>query len=233
MMPLSRLALIALLLASAPAAAEPGAIRAGVAEVVDGDSLRIDGVAIRLNGVDALEAAQTCGGRACGQEATQALRRLVAAQPGGLVICIERTKDRWQRVVATCRANGLDLGAGMVLAGYAKAFRRYSNEYVFEETAAMQARAGAWAYGFPDPTDFRAGLGEGAAATSFVASPAARVASAPPEQRSGCMIKGNINSRGDRIYHTPSSRSYSRTIAERMFCTEAEAQAAGFRAPRG
>lgn len=42
-------------------------------------------------------------------------------------------------------------------------------------------------------------------------------------------IKGNRSSRGDWIYHTPSSPHYKQTIAEEMFCTEQEAQNAGYR----
>ncbi|OUM99786.1 MAG: hypothetical protein BAA02_00815 [Paenibacillaceae bacterium ZCTH02-B3] len=42
-------------------------------------------------------------------------------------------------------------------------------------------------------------------------------------------IKGNINSRGEKIYHLPGGQYYDITIAERWFCTEEEAQAAGFR----
>ncbi|MBB6669631.1 phospholipase D family nuclease [Cohnella nanjingensis] len=43
-------------------------------------------------------------------------------------------------------------------------------------------------------------------------------------------IKGNINAKGDKIYHVPGGANYDRTKAEQMFCTEADAQAAGFRA---
>lgn len=51
-----------------------------------------------------------------------------------------------------------------------------------------------------------------------------------------CAIKGNVNSSGDRIYHTTDSRSYNNTNVnpeegDRWFCTTAEAEAAGFRAP--
>lgn len=45
-------------------------------------------------------------------------------------------------------------------------------------------------------------------------------------------IKGNINSKGEYIYHTRASRSYNRTIPERCFATEEDAAAAGFRAAR-
>ena len=55
---------------------------------------------------------------------------------------------------------------------------------------------------------------------------------------SGCGIKGNISiSTGERIYHVPGQLHYAETIispqyGERMFCTEAEARAAGWRKSR-
>jgi hypothetical protein len=53
-----------------------------------------------------------------------------------------------------------------------------------------------------------------------------------------CAIKGNISFRnGERIYHLPNQRYYNKTIitpekGERWFCTEAEAQANGWRKSR-
>lgn len=52
-----------------------------------------------------------------------------------------------------------------------------------------------------------------------------------------CRIKGNINGKGDKIYHLPGTANYDDTrintsAGERWFCTEKEAQAAGWRAPR-
>ncbi|WP_226666104.1 thermonuclease family protein [Metabacillus litoralis] len=46
----------------------------------------------------------------------------------------------------------------------------------------------------------------------------------------GCTIKGNINSKGEKIYHTESSPSYKVTKPEKIFCTKEEAETAGFRA---
>jgi len=56
----------------------------------------------------------------------------------------------------------------------------------------------------------------------------------PKSHRSGCDIKGNINSKGEHIYRLPGGRSYANTVidparGERWFCSEAEAQAAGWR----
>ena len=42
-------------------------------------------------------------------------------------------------------------------------------------------------------------------------------------------IKGNINSSGEKIYHVPGGQFYDVTNPEEMFCTEEEAQAAGYR----
>lgn len=57
----------------------------------------------------------------------------------------------------------------------------------------------------------------------------------PPDP--SCAIKGNVNSKGDHIYHIPGWRDYERTTikpeeGDRWFCTEEEAQNAGFRAPK-
>lgn len=51
-----------------------------------------------------------------------------------------------------------------------------------------------------------------------------------------CAIKGNINRSGERIYHVPGGPAYDsvridEAAGERWFCSEAEAQAAGWRAP--
>jgi len=43
-----------------------------------------------------------------------------------------------------------------------------------------------------------------------------------------CVIKGNINSKGYKIYHIPGGAFYKITKPEQCFATEAEAQAAGF-----
>jgi len=52
-----------------------------------------------------------------------------------------------------------------------------------------------------------------------------------------CRIKGNVGASG-RVYHLPGSGSYDKTVisaskGERWFCSEEEARAAGWRAPRG
>lgn len=65
-------------------------------------------------------------------------------------------------------------------------------------------------------------------------APVATAAVAPQRQGNGPgpngeTIKGNINSKGEKIYHVPGGASYNRTQPERWFFTEEDAQAAGFR----
>lgn len=43
------------------------------------------------------------------------------------------------------------------------------------------------------------------------------------------LIKGNINSKGEKIYHLPGGAYYDKTIPEKWFKTEQEAKEAGFR----
>ncbi len=55
-----------------------------------------------------------------------------------------------------------------------------------------------------------------------------------PTKVGNCLIKGNISSSGEKIYHMPGQQYYDRTkidlsAGERMFCTEDEAVAAGWR----
>lgn len=59
-------------------------------------------------------------------------------------------------------------------------------------------------------------------------APAAHVNNSGPGPN-GETIKGNINSKGERIYHVPGGASYNKTIPEAWFFTEDEARAAGYR----
>jgi len=59
-------------------------------------------------------------------------------------------------------------------------------------------------------------------------APAAHVNNSGPGPN-GETIKGNINRKGERIYHVPGGASYNKTIPEEWFFTEDEARAAGFR----
>ena len=215
---------IALLLA-ASATATIAAEITGTVQVTDGDTLDLGPVIIRLHGIDAPEAGQSCampggGTWPCGRRATERLAELVEGQE---VRCTARETDRYGRIVATCAtAEVADVSAVLAAEGLAWAFRRYSEDYVSEEAVARAKELGVWQAVTQTPWDYRADRWNRAAAAS---------------PRKGCPIKGNVASDDERIYHTPWSPWYARTRVdkakgERWFCDEAEAQASGWRAAR-
>lgn len=132
--------------------AAEGPVITGRARVVDGDGLRLQGHEVRLHGIDAFELRQACDGRPCGSAARSALSDLISR---GTVTCRPTDTDWYGRTIATCRVGGLDLGAEMVRAGHALAYRRYSTAYVDEENQARRDGAGAWAGRFENPQDWR------------------------------------------------------------------------------
>jgi endonuclease YncB( thermonuclease family) len=118
------------LLTSQPGAAHAAEnVLAGVARVVDGDTLYVQGEKIRLFGVDAPEKAQLCtdakgGNYECGQVSLKELNSKLEGHP---VVCSVRNKDMYGRNVASCEvqlAGGReDVGAWLVSNGYAVAYR--------------------------------------------------------------------------------------------------------------
>lgn len=215
------------MISAAAAQASPSQPIYGIARSGDGDSLEVNGRRLRLFGIDAPEFDQTCtrGGAqwACGTKAADQLSRLVT---GREVRCVPTGVDQYQRVLARCTVNGTDVNAAMVERGYAIAFRKYSHDYVAAEAVAKAAKRGIWAGTFATPSSVRA-EGHKQQAVSRAGRP--RPAVAPQRASGACVIKGNRSRRGDWIYHIPGMPYYEQTRAEEIFCSEAEARAAGYR----
>ncbi len=195
----------------------------GPPSVIDGDTIDIAGERIRLEGIDAPELAQTCALGAgkvwrAGRAAKRALERLTR---GRHLRCQVFHRDGYGRHVAQCMADGKNINQLMVLNGHAWAFLKYSKRFAAQERDARQRKIGVWAARCVRAVAYRQGnwLDQSARAPA------------------GCPIKGNISRRG-RIYHMPWDRWYGRTKVEkdrgeRWFCSEAEAQAAGWRPALG
>jgi endonuclease YncB( thermonuclease family) len=126
----------------------------GTAQIVDGDTIWIDGVRLRLNDIDAFESAQICSRDGheyeCGSRATEALRGMIAGQP---VHCHGLTRDRYRRPLVVCYAGRIDLNVAMVRAGWAVA--EFGPSYRVEEARARESRSGAWAGTFERPKVWR------------------------------------------------------------------------------
>ena len=192
-----------------------------VVGISDGDTFTLltsdkQQVKVRLAEIDAPESGQPYGNKS-----KQALSGLIFGKDVRVVV---QTTDRYGRTVGRPYVASLDICAEMVRMGAAWAYRDYLKDkdlLTFESDAKAKKR-GVWglleAQNMP-PWEWR------------------RSGRQNPTSN-GCQIKGNINSKGDRIYHVPGRRSYGATKineskGERWFCSEAEAKAAGWRAPRG
>jgi endonuclease YncB( thermonuclease family) len=126
------------------------------ATVIDGDTLIISQVGIRLAGIDAPELGQRCRAPTniewpCGLDA----KRILASKVGGKpVSCRDFHLDGSDHPTATCAASsGDDLSAAMVRSGYALAV---GPQHLAEEAAARVAGAGMWSGSFQTPWEWRA-----------------------------------------------------------------------------
>lgn len=143
-------------LASTTAAASELTI-AGPAEVVDSDTLRIKGLLVRLQGIDALETGQVCTAFtaerwACGEVSRASLAGLAH---GRRVLCRLGGADGIGRMRGTCSVGDLDLGAALVRSGLALVLPTSEEAYGRAQQEARLARRGMWGSRFDAPWDWR------------------------------------------------------------------------------
>jgi endonuclease YncB( thermonuclease family) len=246
-------------LSAEPLPAEQQPVLVGtVTKVIDGDTVKVQlssgPISVRFDSIDAPETNQPWG-----REAQAELSRLLDGQVVDLDV---RSQDRYERLVATVYLGDQNVNSWMVQRGHAWAYREYLYEpaYCYLEAAARAGHAGLWSQSAPnapwewrkrerEPSTFpgftdhsrdtaetcvaaKGRRGQSSLRAMTSPSPSAN-AGLPP---SGCLIKGNVSDSG-RIYHVPGSRSYEQTKidtsrGERWFCTEDDARAAGWRAPK-
>jgi micrococcal nuclease len=90
----------------------------GVAQVTDGDTIRVSDHRIRIQGLDAEELNEPHG--------PAARSAMVAIVSGHEVTCIPDGTRSYNRVVATCYVGKLDVAIAMVAGGWALDCARYS-----------------------------------------------------------------------------------------------------------
>ena len=128
----------------------------GKAEVIDGDTLHIDNNKIRLHAIDAPEKNQICLLNSkkwfCGKQSTEELKNIINNQ---IVECLVNDIDRYNRYIAICSSNKINLNQWMVKNGWAIAYRYYSNDYIIEEKYAEDNELGIWKSEFIEPYAYR------------------------------------------------------------------------------
>jgi endonuclease YncB( thermonuclease family) len=192
-----------------------------VLQVLDGDSFVMtnagERVEVRIGEIDAPEGGQPHGDRS--------RRELAALLDGSGVRLQIQTIDDYGRTVGRPYVGELDVAAELVRSGHAWAYRRYLRDPALLqlEQEARSANRGLWSLPEAErqpPWEWRR-----------------QARRQQPEHEEDCRIKGNINDRGERIYHRPGQMHYEETRisvsrGERWFCSEESARAAGWRPAR-
>lgn len=177
-----------------------------ITRVVDGDTFELSsGAKVRMIGVDTPEVYG--GAEPYGLEASDFSKELLNDKEVVMFKDVSTT-DRYGRLLRYVFLLGdpLMVNERLIVEGYANAMTyppdvSYAERFVEAERTAREQSLGMWQE-----------------------TPAAAASCDSPQ------IKGNINSKGEKIYHLPDGRYYEATIAEMMFCTEEEAVQSGFRA---
>lgn len=209
---------------------------AAVVDIIDGDTITVEingePQPVRYIGIDTAER-----GSEFYKEASDRNRSLVLGKDVLLVKDVSET-DSFDRLLRYVFVDGQFVNEVLVEEGYAAA-KDYPPDtacsLMFAEAQAEASTRGTGIWLVP-PTEVLVATAA-VAATPTVAASTSACPTGCVEELPGCSIKGNINSEGVKIYHTKSSNSYEKTKidpskGERWFCSAAEAEANGWRAPR-
>lgn len=132
----------------------------GVARIVDGDTVDVDGIRIRLTDIDACESGQPArvGGRVidCGAWATNIVTQLAG---GRELRCVPAGTDRYDRILAECHlpdGRSLNLEAVRLGAVFLYDPQRAPGSYRRTADEARASGAGIWAFEeVQHPVDYR------------------------------------------------------------------------------
>lgn len=200
-----------------------------VARVIDGDTIELeDGERVRYIGIDTPETVDPRKPVQCfGVEASKRNKELVE----GKMVRLEKditNKDKYQRLLRYVWVDDTLINLALVEDGYAQSYSyppdiKYQDHFVVAQRQAREAKVGLWG-----------ACSEETAPSEAATSPSAPSPSVPGATHGECIVKGNISASGEKIYHLPGCGSYAKTQidtgrGERWFCSEPEAQSAGWR----
>jgi len=187
-----------------------------VIRVVDGDTIEIEGgKKIRYIGIDTPEVADPRKPVQCfGRDASAKNKELVEGKRVRLEKDVSET-DKYGRLLRYVYVGNTFVNETLVKEGYAFSSPyppdvKYQELFNQAEKEARAANSGLWG-------------SCGTVAGTKTTVPA-----------TDCVIKGNISSSGEKIYHLPGQKYYNQTVinesaGELWFCSEQEAVSAGWR----
>lgn len=210
-----------------------------VTKIVDGDTIdvNIDGkiTRLRLIGMNTPETVDPRKPVECfGKEASAKAKELLLNKKVKLEADSSQDNiDKYGRLLRyVSREDGLFYNKWMIENGYAYEYTyntpyKYQTAFKNAQKQAEQSKLGLWSDN-ACKTSQNAIL-EPKTTTDITNPPAPQTT-----EKTGCLIKGNISSNEEKIYHLPGCQSYNKTQideskGERWFCTETEAQNAGWR----
>ncbi len=137
----------------------------GLAKVVDGDTIKINGKKIRLFGIDAPEKNQICKKNwfsfnfltldkdyFCGKVTTKKLKKFILNKK---IKCVGNRLDKYNRLIAICYKENKDINLWLVRNGLAVSYKKYSTKYSFQEKQAKKEKIGLWQGKFDMPWQWR------------------------------------------------------------------------------
>lgn len=203
-------------------------------QVIDGDTIRIrynnKEELVRLLLVDAPEINhKTLGKQPYGPEAKEYLSSLLKNDDKIVLEFDETNRDKYDRLLGYAYTEeGISLQDALLRSGFVRVGYVYEPNtkhlYWFEEAQGV-AKANylnIWSVeGYVTNKGFK---------KEVYYEKVGESSKEETNSTNACLIKGNINSKGDKIYHSPGQENYENTVAEEMFCTENDALEAGFRA---
>mgnify|MGYP001250891331 CR=1 FL=1 len=140
-------------------------IISGIAKVIDGDTIKIEKNKIRLFGIDAPESKQLCKkiwlsisflsfnkDYPCGEISTNKLKIKINNR---FIVCKSLNKDRYNRLIAECYKDKININRWMVQNGYAVAYKKYSKKFIAQENLAKREKLGLWVGTFEMPWEWR------------------------------------------------------------------------------
>lgn len=183
-----------------------------VARVIDGDTIKLsNGKVVRYIGIDTPEMAKGQTPAGCfAQEATEMNRQLVE----GKQVKIKTDKNEMDNFGRTLAYVYLD--------------EIFVNQYLLEQGAGKFQL---------DTVNIQHSPVLAAAAQKAHQEKAGLWSKCAPTPELGCQVKGNLDRLDKRWYHLPAFRHYEQTVVnlehgDQWFCTEAEAEKAGFQKAR-
>lgn len=205
------------------ASQSPNSQSVKVLRVIDGDTIEIEGgQKVRYIGIDTPETVHPDKSIQCfGIEASNKNKELVEGKSVRLEKDVSET-DRYGRLLRYVYLDDIFINKFLVEEGFAYSSTyppdvKYQGIFKASQQKAQEQKKGLWS-----------------SCSTLESNPQSSPTSALPTDQSGCEIKGNISSSGEKIYHMPTQHFYNKTVidqskGERWFCTEQEAISAGWR----